>query len=432
MAQLFNLISSALGLTPETWQDRLAEEITLTSPEGDSYTALWVGNPVTVKKKLGVFGFPGIVGTKLQDLGGEGAQYPLTIYFHGSDNDLDAAAFFESCKQIGPWEIEHPTEGPLTLQWVGYTRHIEPVKRGNVTRFEIESIEPLPDSSEISSTQLSADIDGQSELSNFQAGAQFVLNAVQDTFSQFSALSGAVAKGLTAVQVTLRAAEQFQLVPVEAEAVLRGITSTIESFPIDTEQLTGQVQNLVQLYAEAQDSVSDALDMYDEFIGEVSSTIVPLAADSEGVNTAVVQELFLSAAIVGMAQSTRVGGEKTRSESLENAENISGSFTTITDSLDLVQELYKDSPIELQYFSQSQSYSDALVLAGLAVRYLLVQSFSLAVERRFTLRSDRNFIEIVASELGSLDGLDEFIESNNLSGNDFFYIPAGREVVVYG
>jgi hypothetical protein len=431
---LLDLILDALGLAPETWQDRLAEEITLTSPDGDEFTALWVGNPVTVSKKLGLFEFPGINGTKVQDLGGGGARYPLTIYFHGQDNDKEAQSFFTACSQIGPWEVEHPVSGPLTLQWVSYTQHIEPVTSGNVTRFEVETIVPLPDSATVSSAQLAGDIDAGALDANASAASQFDANVIQDTFNEFSELTGSIGSAISVVKTTLRAVERFELVPAEAAAILAGITTTIESFPLDTSQLSAQVQNLVQLYAEAQDSVSGALSMYLDYNEEIKK-ITPSSPDQEGKNVAAVQELFLSAGLVGMSLSAKVGGEKTRSESLENAEIISGAFTDITNALDLIQELYKDSPIELQYFSQSQSYSDALVLAGIAARLMIQSSFDLSIEKRFSLEVARNFVEIVGNEYGSLgeddENLDLFLESNNVTGSEFFILPAGREVVVY-
>jgi prophage DNA circulation protein len=434
MPQLFDLITDLLGLTSETWQDRLSGEIVLTSPDGDEFTALWVGDPVTVTKKLGLFEFPGIVGTKVQDLGGGGARYPLTIYFHGPDNDKEAQSFFAACEQIGPWEIIHPTEGELTLQWVSYTRHIQPVTDGNITRFEIDTIEPLPDSAVISSAELAGDIDAGALDANASAADQFNSNVLQDTFNEFQSLVGAIGQGISAVKTTLRAAERFELIPAEANAILAGITTTISSFPLDTSQLSAQVQNLVQLYSEAQDSVSGILDMYLGF-NETVKEIIPNEADEEGRNVAAVQELFLSAGLVGMAKAAKVGGEKTRSESLENAETISGSFTDTTNALDSIQELYQDSPIELQYFSQSQSYSDALVLAGLAARLMIQSSFDLAIEKRFALEKERNPIEITVTEYGELgdedSNLDLFLDSNGATGSEFFVMPAGREVVVY-
>jgi hypothetical protein len=430
-----DLLLDFLGLKPDTWQDRLAGFIYLTSPDGDKFTAFWRGGTRSVSKKLGIFEFPGIDGSKVQDLGGGGVRYPLTIYFAGSANDKEADSFFAACSQVGNWEVEHPSKGPLTLQWISYTEHIEPVTSGNITRFEIESIVPLPDSATVSTAQIGSGIGDLSDICNASSTAQFALNTLQDTFAQFTELTGTIGKGISAVKTILRAAENFQLVPVQAAAILRGITTTIESFPLDTSQLSGQVQNLVQLYAEAQNSVSDSLDMFTSFVTEIGK-IEPSAADDEGLNVATVKELFMSAAIVGIAQASRIGGEKTRAESIENAETVSGLFSDITDNLDLIQVLYEGSPIELQYFSQSQSYADALVISAEAAKLLLLTSFDLSTEKRFTLDRERNAIPITVEEYGSLgeneENLDLFLESNDVSGAGFFILPAGLEVVVYG
>ena len=110
-------------------------------------------------------------------------------------------------------------------------------------------------------------------------------------------------------------------------------------------------------------------------------------------------------------------------------------FDEITARLDAVQDDFKDSPIETQYFSQSSSYASAAKMIGNTVRFLLIQAYDLAIEKRFTLDVPKAPIQIVIEEYGSLGendvNLDLFISANGLKGDDILYLPAGREVLTY-
>jgi hypothetical protein len=90
-----------------SWLDRLGENITLTSPDGNVFTAKWMGGERTREKKIGLFTYPDVAGTIAQDLSVNATKYPLTIYFDGSDHDLIAERFFRATGQNGLWSVLH-------------------------------------------------------------------------------------------------------------------------------------------------------------------------------------------------------------------------------------------------------------------------------------------------------------------------------------
>ena len=168
----------------------------------------------------------------------------------------------------------------------------------------------------------------------------------------------------------------------------------------------------------------------------------------EGINKTAVKELTLTAAIVALGEiavssgpstdpttGASIPGLATRSASIGTIEAISKSLTDITTGLDTDQELYIENDIDVQYFSQSSSYPDSLEVIYQSARYLLEQTFSLAIEKRITLTKDSAPIIITIEEYGELgdndSNFDLFISSNQLKSNDIILLKAGTEVVVY-
>ena len=103
--------------------------------------------------------------------------------------------------------------------------------------------------------------------------------------------------------------------------------------------------------------------------------------------------------------------------------------------LDATQSLFEGQPIDRQYFSQSQSYSDSGKLNALTVAYLLRSLFDLKTEKRFVLDRERNPVMVTIEEYGELGegdiNLDLFLESNAIEDNENLIMPKGRELVVY-
>ena len=89
------------------WQQRTRPEIKFTSPEGNVFLALWRSNTTPQEKKVGIFNYPKINGSVTQDLGTNSARHPMTIYFEGANNDLEAELFQAAFNETGPWTVIH-------------------------------------------------------------------------------------------------------------------------------------------------------------------------------------------------------------------------------------------------------------------------------------------------------------------------------------
>ena len=417
------------------WRDRLRQGIKLTSPEGNIFEAAWQGNSRTKDKKLGLFEFPKVKGTKVQDLDIGSTKYPLTIFFSGEDNDKESDRFFKACDERGVWNIVHPVRGSLGLQLISVTENIQPVESGNVTQFDTEWIEPLEDSAVPSLFQQRSTIDSQIDEINSTASDQLDSNILQKTAAQIAAFESTVNTVVASVEKFLAPVYELQSeVNAQILSIKRGINSLLTAPVLDVVSIAGQIQTLVQLPALAIADINSRIEAYGNFIN-AALDFSPDTAETKDRNIVAVQELALISGLASISFVSSTGELGSKLQAIELIETNTELFKNITDALDTTQELFKDEIIDEQYFSQSESYSDAVLMISQTIAYLLRSAFDLSIEKRFILEKRRAPIEITVSEYGDLgegdSNFDLFIASNGLKGNDILILPEGREVLVY-
>ncbi|MHA1287297.1 MAG: hypothetical protein ACTSPB_07825 [Candidatus Thorarchaeota archaeon] len=231
----------------------------------------------------------------------------------------------------------------------------------------------------------------------------------------------------------------------EFNLIAAGIDNSLLNEEFDAASLAGQLQGLVQIPAIASKDIQDRLNLYNTLIDlildllpdkvVVSGSAPPLT--DEDINVTVIVELITMAIMVAMSTVITTGPFQTRAQAIEAGDFLQDSLDRITDRLDLLQSVSEISNIlEMRYTSLAQSRTDVTQLVGAVVRYLLLLSFNLKVERRIILKEPRAPIEIAITEYGSLgendSNFDKLLETNNLKGDDRLWLAAGREIVIYG
>jgi hypothetical protein len=419
-----------------SYRDRLRPNITLTSPDGNVFEALWRGSDRAQEKKLGIFNFPKVDGSIVQDLGVSSATYPMTIIFEGSDNDLESDRFFESLKESGVWQVVHPVHGLKMLQPLSFTPADQPVTSGNVTEIDTEWIEPIQLDAAPSAPELQAATAAQIKEVNSVSSDQFDQSTFTDTAAENGASKSAIESIVASVESHLEVlSDQSATIRAEMEAIKRDINEVLAVIPLDAISLAGQIQELIQLPARAVEDVQARLDAYEAFADEISLSLTPEASRTEDYNTVAAQELALTAVFGAVADISTTGDLISRPQAVQAIGANLELFSDATDTLDTTQEAFEDEFIDVQYFSQSQSYPDSSKLIALTVAYLLRSSFDLKAEKRFVLTRARNFVIVAIEEYGELgeddSNLDLFIDSNRLEGDEYMIISKGRELVVY-
>ncbi|KPK96005.1 hypothetical protein AMJ80_02370 [bacterium SM23_31] len=417
------------------WQIRSREVIKFTSPDGNVFEGLWRGNSVPQEKTVAIFNYPKVKGSIVQDLDVNSSRYPMTIYFEGPDNDIESQRFQAAFNETGLWTVVHPVLGEKILQPLSFSPLIDPVGSGNITAVTTEWVEPISDQLILSVQELAQRIQEQQEQLGVQSAAQFEQNVTQDTAAERLAVTKLTGESLTAYEQTLQnLAELNADINEQVASIQQEIQDTIIQPVIDIQSLAGQVQSLIELPGLVVNDFFSRLESYSSFATSIFN-LSPDTTDTEGINEVSTQEVFLSA-VIGMTGIIAITADfQTRPEAIQAIEDVNNLFLTITETLDSIQSNFSDNPIDIQYFSQSQSFSNAALLIAYTSAYLLEASIDLKIEKRFTLEKDRAPIEIVITEYGNTGENDEnlelFIATNGLKGNDILILPAGREVVVY-
>ncbi len=417
-----------------TWKDRLKTEIVLTSPNGTVFNALWRSSPTVKSKKLGIFNYPKVRGSYVQDLDVDSEKITQTIYFEGDNNDLISQLFWVNASEVGKWKIEHPTRGILDLQLVTISWNDDPVESGNLTSFNTEWIESIDPAKIKSISELAAEIRAQIDAANAAAAGQY-LNLKQTSQAEIQTARNANDSIATLVKKSLASLYELSSeLNALANSIQRGISTTLEDFILKPLQIAGQMQQLIQTPALALKSIQSRLSSYQR-LAEGILGISPGDPSSESFNVASTQEMALAGLLGALGEVTITGEYENRGQAITLAEQLAAVFAQITDGLDETQELFAGNDFDQQYFSQSEAFSDLARLVDLSIAFALQTSFSLKIEKRFTLKEDKSPIQITIEEYGELGGSDEnfdfFINTNDLQGSDILLLPSGREVVVY-
>lgn len=425
-----------------SWKDRVYPEIKLISPTGIEYIASWRGGPRDAERALGVFKSPSISGAIVQDLERGAITYTLTLMFSGEDHDLVVENFFKECGSTkGIWEVIHPVKGRLNLQLISYSEAIEPVLSGNVTIVTTDWIEPrLPEITINAALVKSQTFDNILELNAVEA-EQFKEQISQDTFEEQAGIRSRVQKVLDIYLVTMdslikRTAEIQARINYIRKQIIENIVAPV----IVIDRLAGQIQNLIQIPVKATDNIENAIALYKKFILSTISIspegiVNPFILEVLTRNQAFIDEIFLLSTLGSVMNITVSGKLTTRSQTISISNEVIQQFETVVDILDQYQEFFEIKLADAQYFSQSKSYNRCNDMLASTLRYLILASFNLKIEKLIILKEPKPPVFIAQEEYGRIgendDSLNFLIKSNKLSGNDILLLPAGRELKIY-
>ena len=447
-----------------TAKQRVRPIITLSSPQGKTFNAKWIGDKRTVKKKVAMFDFPYIKGTVVQDLFSSSREYPLMIMFDGQDHDNDAQDFFDEIdNESGTWEINHPKKGFMVLQPLSITESVEPVRSANHTEFETVWMEPIDPETLLTGAELAA-LQGE-ELNEFNelVGEQFaatidetdlqsIADETKNLLEKIKAATSKMLAGVTAIQEKLNNTQLF-------------LEDMLDTLILDPLLIAASIQQLVQTPALIAGSLKSRFEYYGDLVDQIFDREADESQTPASKNQVAVQELGAAStmgalSIIGFTANTPVSTapaspaatgptlitatqqEKTATSTLKTKASLSAAIDDynnqnekIINGMDANQELYQDEPLQDQYFSNSQAAVKANTLMALTNKFLQQNFYTALLEKRFILAYPQTPMQITIEKYGSLgeedSNLDLFLESNNIKNDDVYILERGREVVIY-
>lgn len=422
-----------------SWQNETRDEIKFTSPEGNTFYALWRSNKRSFERKLGMFDPPKFKGTIVQDLEPKSTLWPLTVYFDGMYHHKDAQDFYNALyNESGQWEVVHPVHGPLILQLISAEEDANPVEAGNYTQFDTQWIEPANaervvslDESLISTLTTIMNIadDCMTMLTQLRTDIFSNITAALGTFSKIAGFMSRTISGICATVAMAR--DAFD----DAKATFNGALSAFDYSDPDTTDMSAAMTNMSLAPLDGSTDYQTRSSAYSTLADQIF-TLTPTTTTEEDHNRVVVIEFAATLTLMAAAQIAATSQYQSRAEVITAIEGAAAFFNSVVARIEAIQEMYSELDIERQYFSQTATYTNLIQLYTLVFQYLLAQFYNLKTEKRFRLKKARSPLEIAITEYApSVEDIDYyhdlFIRSNNLHGNDIEILPANREVVIY-
>ena len=412
-----------------SWNDRI-RQAAYTSPSGVRLTFTYEDvRKVSLKKTAG-FEFPDVEGTFVQDLGRSGRQYPLRLFFHGENYDLETDAFEAALLERGTGKLEHPIYGVVDVVPFGrITRRDDLKTAANQAVLEVvfwETIGLIYPA--VQTDPASAVLEGVLGYNNalgegFSALIDLDTAVERVTFrNTYLALLDTVSDALS----TIAGAQED--VGAQFSAITDSITQGIDVLIAQPATLAFQTALMIQSPARALTAIGARLDAYGGLVTSIitgDGAVLSPGNDSRNSNKFHTNDLYASTYITGAVISVVNNQFTIKSEALLAADVLLTSLAEVT--------TWRDDNFEsLEQIDTGEAYQKLLETVSLAAGFLVEISFSLEQERSIILDRSRSLVDLTAELYGIVDDkLDFLISSNNLSGSEILELPAGREIVYY-
>ncbi len=438
------------------YPDRLIDA-SYTSPSGRQISFDFEALSREVSHRIGTFEFSGVNGTLHQDKGVSGELYPMVVFIHGPDYDIQADRFLEISKESGPGFLTHPRWGRRRVQILSITQSENLVQRGGQAVFNVQMQETLerefPKTGTVTTQAISdlADSWQSFAIDNYVDQVNPGELADQQKLEQDIILSANVADNALSSIVS-----SAQDVAATFRGYIDNILDNANDYVQEPFEYATQITSAVRVVAEVPGRISSKLQGIKNMLNvinlrEVTSAInqvrnslsidgllgmAGIVSVSEMINQALGLTSTISRDSRGRATitvPTADSGFQTRSEVLAAVVYLQENSIELINTLDAGQELFEDSLISDAYIQTVQSYVPSWQVVSAVIKAGLDLSFSLPVKRSIILANSRTILDLSFEFYRNIDDvtLNYLIQTNALTGNDIIEVPRGREVIFY-
>lgn len=410
-----------------SWEDRIQVAVYESAVSGTRFEFIYESVSMSSTKKTTEFTFPDKDGAFIQDNGVGGRRFPFTLMFSGEDHDIAATAFLLALEEKGAGKLEHPLYGDRVVVPTGeITRRDDLTNAANQTVFQVVFSETISD--------LTFPVSAASESDELTASADDFQVATADQFAeqvQVDNASEGVALQNTAAASTVVTGSYEEVTESDSEinSAFKTLQTVYEeqvkSVILEAADTVLQAILLTRLPARMKIAIQNEIDMYRDTINTLITALdLPDGSNNPG-NAFLYKNILVNAAIVALCEAPLFAEIKTRPEAVNTAQVI----LDIYDDIKAWQDL---SFCSLGILDPPFQYCGMTTVISKAVSYLINVSFDLPTERREVLTDERQMIEYLSTVgLNVESNIDNFIQWNDLTGDEIELLPAGFEAVYY-
>ncbi len=400
-----------------SYLDRL-RDLRYTAPSGAEFTAHFVQVSRAGGKKAPVTEFPGQNQGAVQDLGATTPILPISCYIDGDDYDITADQFWVALFEKGTGFLHHPRWGDIRVLPVPKSQKENFVEGVGRADFEIDFIKvddeifDYPD----------ALLNHQAEVgANVDAAVDVIAESVPTNLStaETDGLKGMAQDTVDAVAGAFGAlADITAEVRSEIEQVIADVTNNIDTLVDGPANLMREMLRLYRLPARVVGNIQAKISAYKTIFENLVDGYKQTTADF-GENIGKMAVGSISGLQIALAEASQYGTFATRNQSGEAMAELVELNASITNGL---QDL-GGTDYALQ---KAIDLSRATSLAG-----LVIDALNLPAEKKHTLTANQTPLQVVWDLYGYVERLDEFIEFNDLAGDEILWLPAGTKVLYY-
>ena len=410
------------------WEDRLLEAA-YNTPSGRRLPFIFTAVRRGTELRGTRYSFSDHQGTFVQQTGSDGQSFPMRIFFNGDDHDLQAEEFFQAVREPGVGALEHPQYGVLNVVPLGRV-----VQRNDLVRAPNESVleftffehDPslFPGGGQDPASQVVASVQEYNETS-----AQEFEEAIDvDTPVERTSLANQIRQRVGQIRDQLDdVADAVDEIQSEFEDISDSITDAIDTLVGTPLNLAFQISQLVQAPGRSIAAWSDKLEAYGNLARQIfgSEPRTP-SRDGRAVNSFEADSLVAAGALTGAITGA-----------------VNNTFTTQPEAIEAAQELLalsadlnnwrEENFASLDRVDTGASYQQWQEAVTLCAGFLVEISFTLNQERIIVLDRPRSIIDLCAELYQDVsdDRLNFFINSNDMTGDEFREIPVGASIKYY-
>ena len=374
-----------------------------------------------------------------QDQGNRSTAYPMEIYFTGSNGDQEANIFYKSMEEeysiATPGILHHPyiDWGDIAVMPFEFQQSANLVTGAGIVRIPVEFRKipqarfPVPvgvNQSEISAeiTELETtleeanvqlDIEDATVFANFRAKINEVVDIISNAVGEIAARVDSVN-------------DTFNLIIADIDSAL--------VIGVDAIQIMSQVNNLIRLPAQIQDSTLSKVQAFATMTEAITISFLNSFGESSNkqvqLNDAVIYQDTAFFATTATAEAGLFTEYETRDAAGDALDFINDAFDLTEQRLSEIYQLLADGVINS--FEPDHN-------TGLNASLIIGNTNSILIDRSFDLKAKQTVILVGPSDpitetwrfYKDMTQLDFFIRTNNLQDNENLEIPAGTEIIAY-
>jgi hypothetical protein len=407
-----------------SYLDRL-RVCTYTSPSGVRFQPSFDNVSRSGDKKAPVTELPQTDVPNVQDLGQGAIRFSMRLYFTGADYDTTSDNFFNALGEKGLAQLSHPRWGDLSVIPLSRAQAEDFVEGIRTAIFTVEFIK-ADDSINypISARGERASIGNTAQTMELTVSANFARDFTVVDSRDRATLYDSIRTGISQVEDDLSPIASITAEVGQAfDQIQRDILGSIDFLLGEPATLAGDIIRLIRTPATIVTSIRDKVRGYLTVYQNLSRLLVEgIQWESEAEFVA----LILTAVGIGASECVIVGETDIgRAKTIQNTVDLA----TIRDGIEA--DISAMEAVAPGFYHDEETAHDLRRALTQAIALQVESGFSLSIERVEILTRDITPLDYVYSVYGSIERLDEWVQQNELIGDEHFIIRAGREVRYY-